>query len=190
MKRKALVIGVIIVFVFSLTACSANDKKSETDSDSIVASTDDPEDTSASDMEFEPAEATAGGWKFTLEEIHRDKSMNNVSVVLGYTNTTTNSFTQEAEEGKEYFLVKMILEKEDGTENIEWDKLLLKDAQGNGYTRCDDVFLSDLGMQRLPGTALNFGSNEGWIGFEINEDAEDLTLEYSFEEDIFSYTFE
>lgn len=33
----------------------------------------------------------------------------------------------------------------------------------------------------LAGTTLNFGSNEGWIAFEIDENAEGLELSYPFE---------
>lgn len=31
-------------------------------------------------------------------------------------------------------------------------------------------------MTRMAGTTLNFGSNEGWIAFEIDENAEGLSL--------------
>ena len=33
----------------------------------------------------------------------------------------------------------------------------------------------------MAGTALNFGSNEGWIAFEISDGAEGLELNYAFE---------
>ena len=44
-----------------------------------------------------------------------------------------------------------------------------------------DEFLTDLGMTRMTGNTLNFGSNEGWIAFEIDENAETLELCYPFE---------
>ena len=45
-------------------------------------------------------------------------------------------------------------------------------------------------MKRMPGTPLNFGISEGWIAFEIDEDAQDLTLSYPFEEAAFTYPLE
>lgn len=45
----------------------------------------------------------------------------------------------------------------------------------------DDEFITELGMTRMAGTTLNFGSNEGWIAFEIDENAEGLELSYPFE---------
>ena len=55
------------------------------------------------------------------------------------------------------------------------------DSEGNEYSRMDDEFISELGMTRMAGTTLNFGSNEGWIAFEIDENAEGLELSYPFE---------
>ena len=54
------------------------------------------------------------------------------------------------------------------------------------YTRIDDEFLTNLGMTRMAGTKLNFGSNKGWIAFEIKEDASGLTLSYPFESETYS----
>ena len=57
------------------------------------------------------------------------------------------------------------------------------DADGYEYERMEDEFLSDLGMMRMPGNTLNFGTSEGWMIYEVNEDAEGLTLNYSFNEE-------
>jgi hypothetical protein len=35
-------------------------------------------------------------------------------------------------------------------------------------------------MKRISGTNLNFGTSEGWIAFEINEDAQNVSLIYPF----------
>ena len=63
----------------------------------------------------------------------------------------------------------------------DWANLKLTDSEGNEYSRMDDEFISELGMTRMAGTTLNFGSNEGWIAFEIDENAEGLELSYPFE---------
>ena len=78
-------------------------------------------------------------------------------------------------------MIKMLIEKDGSKETIEWNKLKLKDENGNEYTRMEDEFLTELGMTRMTGNTLNFGSNEGWIVFEIDENAGNLELNYSFE---------
>lgn len=132
------------------------------------------------------ADETIAGWHIVLEEFRVDKSLENISVDLGYTGVETSDFKKEAEEGKVFCLVKLVMEKEGSKEVIDWEKMKLKDKEGNEYARIEDAFLTDLGMMRMPGTALNFGSNEGWIVFEINEGAEELTLSYPFETEEFS----
>ena len=48
-----------------------------------------------------------------------------------------------------------------------------------------DEFLTDLGMMRMTGNTLNFGTNEGWIAFEIDENADNLELSYPFESETY-----
>ena len=126
-----------------------------------------------------------GGWEFTQEEAIRNNSLENVSVDLGYTGVETSDYKKEASQGKTFCLIKMQINKKDSAEDIVWDKLILKDEKGNEYTRIDDSFLTDLGMMRMPSASLNFGENEGWIAFEIDENAKDLTLTYAFEDDLY-----
>lgn len=139
--------------------------------------------------EFKETTLSVSGWEITIENVIRDDTMNNASVVLGYTDATTNEYEVKAQDGYDYFLVKMKLSKKESKENIEWDKMTLTDSVGNVYNRIDDIFISDLGMKRLPGTTLNFGSSEGWIAFEIKKDAKGLTLTYDFTDEDLHYSF-
>ncbi|MDY3919142.1 MAG: aryl-sulfate sulfotransferase [Candidatus Limivivens sp.] len=124
-----------------------------------------------------------GGWQICLEEANRTASLDTVSVALGYTGVETKNLEKSAAEGREFCLLKLSFVKEDSTESIEWQNLQLMDGEGSIYSRIDDDFLTDYGMKRLPGTALNFGSYEGWICFEIPREAEDLKLVYPFTEE-------
>ena len=124
---------------------------------------------------------SAAGWNITVEDVEINSSLENVSVSLGYTGVETNDYKKEADAGKTFCLIKMKIEKDGSKENFDWANLKLKDSEGNEYTRVDDDFISELGMTRMAGTALNFGSNEGWIAFEIGEDSEGLELDYAFE---------
>ena len=124
---------------------------------------------------------SAAGWNITVEDVEINASLENVSVDLGYTGVETSDYKKEADAGKAFCLIKMKIEKDGSKENLDWANLKLTDSEGNEYTRTEDEFITELGMTRMPGTTLNFGSNEGWIAFEINENAEGLELSYPFE---------
>lgn len=130
---------------------------------------------------YEAKSTSVAGWKITVEDVEKNTSLENVSVELGYTGVETSDYQKEAEQGKIFCLIKLLIEKDGSKETIEWDKLKLTDGNGKEYTRMEDEFLTDLGMARMTGNTLNFGTNEGWIAFEIDENATDLELEYPFE---------
>ena len=127
------------------------------------------------------AKVSVSGWNITVEDVQKNTSLENVSVELGYTGVEKSNYQKEAESGKTFCLVKMLIEKDGSKETIDWSNLKLTDGEGNEYTRMEDDFISELGMTRMAGTALNFGSNEGWIAFEIGDGAEGLELNYAFE---------
>lgn len=129
---------------------------------------------------------TIAGWHIQVENVRVDTSMQNISVDLGYSGVETSEYVKEAGEGKTFCLVKMKIEKDGSREQIEWDKMVLTDAHGREYYRIEDAFIADLGMKHMPGSNLNFGINEGWIAFEIDEDAKGAVLSYPFEEDTFT----
>ena len=131
------------------------------------------------------AQVSVSGWNITVEDVQKNTSLENVSVELGYTGVEKSNYQKEAESGKTFCLVKMLMEKDVSKETIDWSNLKLTDGEGNEYTRIEDEFLSDLGMMRMTGNTLNFGKNEGWIAFEINENADGLELSYPFEEEAY-----
>lgn len=202
MKKILLVmtlISTVALFVSCKSDKNANDQGSGNQSGqnaTITAAADnnaeaDPTLTPQADTsdEFEQTTLSASGWDVSIQNAVRNDTMNNVSVVLGYTDATTNEFEVKAQEGYDYYLIKMSITKKDSKENIEWDNLTLTDSEGNVYKRADDTFISDLGMKRLPGTTLNFGTNEGWIAFEVKKEAKELTLMYDFADEDLTYSF-
>ena len=100
---------------------------------------------------------SAAGWNITVEDVEINSA------------------------GKTFCMIKLKIEKDGSKETLDWANLKLTDSEGNEYSRMDDEFISELGMTRMAGTTLNFGSNEGWIAFEIDENAEGLELSYPFE---------
>lgn len=202
MRKQWLILGTSLLLTFGMVACDSSNSNEATNSSksNVVGqenntTSDSLEDTDEDEMDdtkedtFEPVDVLAGGWNLVIENTMRDDTLENVNVVLGYTDATTNEFQLEAKEGYEYFLIKLSITKEDSKENINWNKMTLSDKQGNTYSRIDDTFIDELGLIRMPGTDLNFGTNEGWIAFEVKEEAEDLTLKYEFENDNLEYTF-
>lgn len=130
---------------------------------------------------FDSETASVAGWNLTVEDVEVNDSLENVSVSLGYTGVETSDYQKNADEGKTFCLIKMNVEKDGSKESIDWANMKVTDSEGNEYERMSDEFLTDLGMKRMPGNALNFGSNDGWIAFEVNDGAEGLELSYSFE---------
>ena len=174
-------------------AADKADAKEETDSTEAKdtsedsASTDSAEEDSAeADDTAAEAESTgevvsAAGWNITVEDVEINSSLENVSVELGYTGVETSDYKKEADAGKTFCMIKLKIEKDGSKETLDWANLKLTDSEGNEYSRMDDEFITELGMTRMAGTTLNFGSNEGWIAFEIDENAEGLELSYPFE---------
>lgn len=161
--------------------------QSETAAESEAADTEtSSENVTATEAAADISDSTVAGWQFVVEKLEKNKSLENVSVDLGYTGVETNDYVKEASDGNVYYLIKMQINKDGSTEAIDWASLKLTDSDGNEYTRIDDEFLTNLGMTRMAGTKLNFGSNEGWIAFEIKEDASGLTLSYPFESETYS----
>ena len=151
---------------------------SETAAESEAADTEaSSENVTATEAAADISDTTVAGWQFVVEKLEKNKSLENVSVDLGYTGVETNDYVKEASDGNVYYLIKMQINKDGSTEAIDWASLKLTDS---------DEFLTNLGMTRMAGTKLNFGSNEGWIAFEIKEDASGLTLSYPFESETYS----
>ena len=176
--------------VVATESAAESETAADTADHSETAAESEAADTEASSENVTATEAaadiTVAGWQFVVEKLEKNKSLENVSVDLGYTGVETNDYVKEASDGNVYYLIKMQINKDGSTEAIDWASLKLTDSDGNEYTRIDDEFLTNLGMTRMAGTKLNFGSNEGWIAFEIKEDASGLTLSYPFESETYS----
>ena len=79
-----------------------------------------------------------------------------------------------------FVLVNLDVKKNvSGNHPFVWNNLKLQDADGNSYTRIQDVFLTDYKYDRLPATNLKL-DGKGWICFEVPaEAAKNLKLVYS-----------
>lgn len=200
MKNKKLLWLMGMVLALGTVSGCGSDKTadtetvSEADETTTEESTEDTEETAeeategTSSSTFDSETASVAGWNLTVEDVELNDSLENVSVSLGYTGVETSDYQKDADDGKTFCLIKMSIEKDGSKESIDWAKMKVTDSEGNEYERMSDEFLTDLGMKRMPGNTLNFGSNEGWIAFEVNDDAEGLELSYSFESEEYHCT--
>lgn len=200
MKNKKFVWLMGMVLALGTVSGCGSDKTADTetvsqaDETTTEESTEDTEETAeeategTSSSTFDSETASVAGWNLTVEDVELNDSLENVSVSLGYTGVETSDYQKDADDGKTFCLIKMSIEKDGSKESIDWAKMKVTDSEGNEYERMSDEFLTDLGMKRMPGNTLNFGSNEGWIAFEVNDDAEGLELSYSFESEEYHCT--
>ena len=209
MKKKVLLplMGAVLAAGLMTGCGGSNDTKDESTKTDSAAEADSEDGADAADPDAGEAGAdaagdkahvartnsnygdvvSAAGWNITVEDVEINASLENVSVDLGYTGVETSDYKKEADAGKTFCLIKLKIEKDGSKESLDWANLKLTDSEGNEYTRTDDEFITELGMIRMAGTTLNFGSNEGWIAFEINENAEGLELSYPFEAEAYNY---
>lgn len=189
MKQLKLLFGFILILSV-MTACQNGESETASTEEEAASTVSQEQTTDSENQEMtQNAGESVGGWKIEIVDSTQGSELNDISVVLGYSGTGTEEYSKEAEEGKEFLLVKLICEKEEGQEVIDWDKLTVTDKDGNEYKRIEDSFITDLNMKRLPGTALNFGNNEGFIAFEVEEGASGYTLTYPFDEGELSLSF-
>ena len=158
----------------------ADNAASETVADNGIDELTDSNNLESSKTDFQKIDLSSNGWEIVVENLIVQKELSDVNVMLGYSSSKTDKVEFAAEDGYKYLLMKMSISKDGSSENIEWENMYLKDADGNKYDRTDDGFLEDLNMERMPGTTLNFGSNEGWIAFSVPEDLNQVTLYYEF----------
>ncbi|MEI6602720.1 MAG: hypothetical protein WCL54_04475 [Clostridia bacterium] len=119
------------------------------------------------------------GWNFSVLESTINASLENFNTTYGYDGVSdVEKITKTPAAGKTFLLIKMKIEKKDGTTSVDWNDVTVKDASGNTFQRTDDSFLTQLDFQRIRGTTLTFGVFEGWIAFEINLDSLGLVFDY------------
>lgn len=185
-NRMIKLLSITVLATVLMTGCAGETKETEAPQTETTAPTEAAQTEAGQTHGEIITDTTVAGWHIVVEDRIMNKSLENVSVELGYTGVETSNYVKEASEGNVFYLVKLKIEKDGSKEVIDWANMKLKDAEGNEYARVEDEFITDLGMERMSGTSLNFGSNEGWIAFEVKEGATGLQLVYPFEAETFS----
>jgi len=78
---------------------------------------------------------------------------------------------QTPSEGMVFLLLDLVVEKKQaGASVFSWGDVFVEDSEGHRFSRHpNDSFLDSSDRQRMKGTSLNFGKNEGFVCFEIPE---------------------
>lgn len=192
MLRKFTVFAMSAVMAVSLCACGNGDnenKETTKAAETTTVADNSTAEENANSSDFKAVDVSAAGWKMSVDNVQIAPELSNTSEVLGYSSASSSTFEQKANEGNTYVLIKMTIEKDGASENIQWDKMVLTDEDGNTYNRIDDSFIDSLTWKRMSGTDLNFGTNEGWFAYEIPEDksTSGLVLSYKFEGENMEY---
>lgn len=193
MFKKTIIFIMALIMVVSLCACGSSSEgtKDETKSEETTVAADESstEEQKVEESDFQVVDVSSSGWTMSIDNVLIAAELSNTSEVLGYSSASTSTFEQKAKEGNTYVLIKMTIKKDGATENIQWDKMMLTDAEGNTYNRIDDSFIDSLTWKRISGTDLNFGSYEGWFAYEIPKDKANsgLLLSYKFAEEEMKY---
>lgn len=194
MRKKLIVISMTLIMALSLSACGekSENKQEEktTKAETTTVSADSKtQDGKADNSDFKAVDVSVAGWTMSVDNVQIAPELSNTSEVLGYSSASSTTFDQKANEGNTYVLIKMTIKKDGASENIQWDNMLLTDAEGNNYNRIDDSFIDSLTWKRMSGTDLNFGSHEGWFAYEIPEDksTSGLVLSYKFKDGTMEY---
>ena len=122
-------------------------------------------------------------WKVSVKNVEISDGLNTVAKVKQYDGSLMDvAYTNIPSEGNEYLLLEIEVEKiGTGTTPFAWNNAAIKNAKSDvEYKRVDDVFLTDHGYQRMNGTDLKIGDNDGWICFEIPETSETADLEFLY----------
>lgn len=144
--KKILSIALLIMMIFTLTACG---KKEE----AAVAS-----------------DQSKFTWQIQVSKVEvKDKLHTDAGVPQYDGGITDVAYDNAPAEGNAYVVLTMVVSKAAaGGGSFDWKKLSLKDADGNSYARMEnDSFLSSHTYKRMAGTALQIGENKGSICFEI-----------------------
>lgn len=163
-NKKNIISGcVFVIALFFLCACQANPSS--------------PVTATAIDQSHNAWSIMVVGWESVSD-------LSGSQLVQQYNGDVTQmQFVDKPEDGKVFLLVDLVIEKQvSGPSTFKWQDLMVKDAEGNTYTRMEnDTFLKSYNFPRLKSTDLTLGTNKGYIVFEIPSEVvkNGLSLVYS-----------
>jgi hypothetical protein len=136
-----------------------------------------------------PAKSTDNpnlNWKVDLLKFEVKNKLESIETVRQYSGSTEEVHLQYPAEGYVYLIMNVTVSKQGAdTTPFDWSKLTVQDNAGNTYSRnSNDTFLEQFKYTpRMTGLEIKFGVNEGWLCYEIPEQAvnDKVTLTYNAE---------
>ena len=147
--KKLLVLLLLVLFV---SACAANDARTVAESDM---------------------------WRVELHSAETAESLTATMAAVQYGGgilETTSEVMPES--GYVFLLLELTIEKTGtGRASFSWSDAHIVDKEGNKYYRNpNDTFLANLNIPRIRGTDIVFGTEYGYVCFEILKNADGLKL--------------
>ena len=136
-----------------------------------------------------PATPTANPnltWAVSLSKYDVKSKLEAVVTVKQYTGSTDELHHQYPNDGDVFVILNLTINKQ-GTAQaaFDWSQLTVQDSSGKSYPRvANDSYLETYSYTpRLTGLPLQVGSHQGWVCYELPEQAANgaLTLVYSGE---------
>ena len=127
------------------------------------------------------AAGTLEGFPWTMELLAAETkdSLHTVTGVRQYDGSTMDVEYDDAPADGDTFLILTLAITKTGTGGgtFDWAKLSIQDPDGNSYLRMEnDTFLQNHNYNRMAGTPLQIGVNEGSVCFEIPAEAAGMVL--------------
>ena len=125
-------------------------------------------------------------WAVSLSKFDVKSKLEAVVTVKQYTGSTDELHHQYPNEGNVFLIMDLTISKQGAaSDSFDWSKLTVQDSSGKSYPRSDnDSFLETYSYTpRLTGLPLQVGVHQGWVCYEIPEQAANgaLTLRYTAE---------
>jgi hypothetical protein len=123
-------------------------------------------------------------WTVGITKYEIKNKLQGVKTVQQYSGSYDEVIQQAPASGNVYLIMELAITKQgQAATSFDWSKLSLQDEAGNNYQRDNnDTYLESYKYKpRMTGLEIRFGTNKGWVCFEIPEKASNgkLTLKYS-----------
>ena len=116
-------------------------------------------------------ENTSQLWDVQINRAETASSMEGSQSILQYNGEEETIPVQELPgDGNVFLLLDLtITKKETGKGTFSWKNTYILDEQGNKYKRnSNDTFLQEFGLTRLKNVDITFGTNKGYVCYEVS----------------------
>jgi len=121
-----------------------------------------------------PDVRTETDWTLTLLSHESADDLSGTKAAVLYDGQKVDTtYAQKPESGNTFLLVEIgVVKNKAGAAAFRWADVRVEDGSGNSWSRmANDTFLENFNFPRVKSTDLTFGTNDGFICFEIPKSA-------------------